>query len=75
MLKSIAQNPFVLIAQSFNERRPEIVTLPGETWAHKIMAHPKWAPKKTQPSPKDRRMLLLYGGLIWNKCGKYISSK
>ena len=28
MLKSIAQNPFVLIAQRFNERRPEIVTLP-----------------------------------------------
>lgn len=52
MLKSIAQNPFVHIAQSFNKRRPEIVTLPYKTWAHKIMAHPKWAPKKTQPSPK-----------------------
>ena len=42
----------VHIAQSFNKRRPEIVTLPYKTWAHKIMAHPKWAPKKTQPSPK-----------------------
>ena len=54
MLKSIAENPFVHIAHSFNERRPEIVTLPY-TWAHKIMAHPKWAPKKTQPSPKIYR--------------------
>ena len=48
MLKSLAQNPFVHIAESCNEGLPEIETLPYK-FAHKIMSHPKWTPKFNAP--------------------------